>query len=332
MAGEMSIIAPSFGSRYDERRISVSASSLNWASCGRFETGRAVPDRGKRPFGLRSAAVMANGVTAPQNGVRWRWVDSKIGVPNWSIAVAFEMERLPAIGVVHYGTGILERKRQIDGDELAGGCGVAIDFVGAVAEAVLDHALSDPIAQGRRRVADGRGEVGVEAKSRHLISDVDNCGGPTRADARGAGNEAVQDEIVGRVTDCFVASGFDVDRGKPFMMDILKSGRVVGGPSVVHRGREMKQIAGVNRGAGGVKANCMKELFVPNASDGGVGQRGIVRGECARQECDGTELLPTEREHCISGNQACNTKLYGTSREESATATATICPTGALCY
>ena len=30
----------------------------------------------------REIAVIANGVTAPQNGVKLFWVDSRIGVPN----------------------------------------------------------------------------------------------------------------------------------------------------------------------------------------------------------------------------------------------------------
>ena len=85
MAGEMSIITPSFGSSSAERRIIVSASALNLSSFGRSLSPGGMPWSWYTPLALRSAAVIANGATWPQNGVRWRCVDSLIGRPNWSM-------------------------------------------------------------------------------------------------------------------------------------------------------------------------------------------------------------------------------------------------------
>ena len=99
------------------------------------------------------------------------------------------------------------------------------------------------------------------------------------SNARRPRHEAMLDQIVGRVADRLVAGGFDVGRRELFVMNVLSRRRVVGRPGVVHRRRQVKQIASMHRRPGRVDADRMQELLVPLPSSREVSTRGSRPGE-----------------------------------------------------
>ena len=286
----------------ETRRGNVHGFAIGGIQVGRpnrdQRVGPAVVVRQRAVDGRRHARIVVNPVVevvAPIDrpvrlGERERHDDAplraqELGIVGHGIAglvdECLEAKRLPAVQVNDVG---IARQVGFEGriDGFVAYVGVVVRLVGAIGETEVHVALSDAVAEHRDIAFCAR----IKSEGAHQrVGVAANQAGPRRQ------HEPVPNQTIGGKTHGLFAGVVNVLGRGPFDVacDLCalateqpRLGRVVErGPNVVHRRRQMEQVAGVDRGARVVVADRLQQQFAP------APRHGHVVGQSRPPACSG---------------------------------------------
>ena len=187
-----------------------------------------------------------------------------------------QLDRLPSVGVLK-AVGPWNLRQDVGLALHVAGRGVVVRFVGAVGEAVGDELLCDVVAQRRRAMGGviGAGEARIELLDDHLDQDVVHGGlrlGTVRIPVAQQPEHRVADGHLLGLLNAFRRARnlqrLGVKRARVAVEGlaeehVLRGGRIVRRPAVVHQDARVVQVPRVHRGPRKVVADGFEVLLVP---------------------------------------------------------------------